>query len=58
LQLLFVCCVKTAQFNKSVTCTQRDGNNQIQVVTSFQKLCYAKLHYQNYVLVHTGLLKT
>ena len=26
---LFVCCVKTAQFNKIVICTQRDGNNQI-----------------------------
>ena len=27
-----VCCVKTVQFNKFVTCTQRDGNNQIQVL--------------------------
>jgi len=32
LQLLFVCCVKTVQFNKFVTCTQQDGNNQIQVL--------------------------
>ena len=31
LQLLLVCCVKTVQFNKFVTCTQRDGNNQIHV---------------------------
>ena len=31
MQLLFVCCVKTVQFNKFVTCTQRDGNNQIQI---------------------------
>jgi hypothetical protein len=29
LQLLFVCCVKTAKFNKPLTCTQQDGNNQI-----------------------------
>ena len=31
LQLLFVCCVKTAQFNKTVIRTQRDGNSQIHV---------------------------
>jgi len=31
LQLSFVCCVKSVQFNKFVTCTQRDGNNPIQV---------------------------
>ena len=31
MQLLSVCCVKTVQFNKFVTCTQRYGNNQIQV---------------------------
>jgi len=31
LQPLFVCCVKTAQFIKTVICTQRDGNNQVQV---------------------------
>jgi len=31
LQPLFVCCVKAAQFNKIVICTQRDGNNQIEV---------------------------
>jgi len=30
LHLLFVRCVKTVQFNKFVTCTQQDGNNQIQ----------------------------
>ena len=30
MQPLFVCCIKTAQFNKIVICTQRDGNNQIQ----------------------------
>jgi len=30
LQPLFVCCVKTAQFNKIVIHTQRDGSNQIQ----------------------------
>ena len=30
MQPLFVCCVKTEQFNKIVICTQRDGNNQIQ----------------------------
>jgi len=32
LQLLFVCCVKTVQFSKFVTCTQRDGNNPIQIM--------------------------
>ena len=30
MQPLFVCSVKTAQFNKNVIYTQRDGNNQIQ----------------------------
>ena len=30
LQLLFLYSVKTVQFNKFVTCTHRDGNNQIQ----------------------------
>jgi len=30
LQLLFVCCVKAVYFNKYVTYTQRDGNNEIQ----------------------------
>jgi len=35
LQLLFVCCVKTAQFKKKIViCTQRDGNNQIQICNS------------------------
>jgi len=29
LQLLHVCCVKTVQFNKFVTRTQRDGNSPI-----------------------------
>jgi len=29
LQLLFACCVNTVQFNKFVTCTQRDGNSPI-----------------------------
>ena len=32
MQPLFVCCVKTAQFNKIVVCTQRGGNNQIHSV--------------------------
>ena len=32
LQLLFVCCVKMVQFNKFVTCAQRDGNNPIQIL--------------------------
>jgi len=36
LQLLFVCCVKTVQFNKFVTCTQRDGNNQIQTTETHE----------------------
>jgi len=31
LQLLFVCCVRTVQFNKFVTWTQQGGNNPIQV---------------------------
>ena len=30
LQMLFVCCIKTVQFNKFVTSTQRDGDSAIQ----------------------------
>ena len=35
LQPLFVCCVKTAQFNKIVIYTQRDRNSQIHVNFKF-----------------------
>ena len=30
--MLSVCCVKAVQFIVFVTCTQRDGNNQIQQI--------------------------
>ena len=39
LQPIFVCCVKTALFNKIVIYTQRDGNSQIK----------KKMHYYNWL---------
>jgi len=49
LHLLFVCCVKTVQFNKFVTCTQWDGNNQIQgmiFVLDFIRICLLVLQME------------
>ena len=43
LHLLFVCCVKMVQFSKFVTCTQRDGNNQIQEIHVAVKYAERKL---------------
>ena len=36
--MVYICCVKTAKFNKIVICTQRDGNNQIQVYSQLGTL--------------------
>jgi len=43
LQLLFVCCVKTVQFNKFVTCAERDGKVKFKFKTSQARSIY---HYK------------